>query len=90
VGQRSEHAIFHMPEKKVKKFSAISGLQCYLEYIDPVAPIDVYTYKYCGSRHSISFNKQSSLPKRVKDAKDQIQWEEGLYRRVATQDNQYK
>jgi hypothetical protein len=44
VGQRSEQAIFHMPEKKEKKFSAISGLQCYLEYIDPVAPIDVYTY----------------------------------------------
>ncbi len=43
VGQRSEQAIFHMPERKVKNFSAISGLQCYLEYIDPVAPIDVYT-----------------------------------------------
>jgi hypothetical protein len=31
-----------------------------------------------------------SLPKRVEDAKDQIQWEEGLSRRVATQDNQHK
>ncbi len=31
-----------------------------------------------------------SLPKRVKDAKDQIQWEEGLSRRVAPQDNQHK
>ncbi len=46
MGQRSEQAIFHMPEKKVKNFLAISGLRCYLEYIDPVAPIDVYTDKY--------------------------------------------
>jgi hypothetical protein len=33
---------------------------------------------------------KSSLPKRVTDAKDQIQWEEGLSRRVAPQDNHHK